>query len=104
MTFYYAYKKYKELNISIWDELFKSPTKIPLLIFINTLVMCLQYIGAFLGKVVSSITAVDAYRNSDHTSTSVGDVAYPEIFFPFQPAYMSITSKHLILYVSMSCT
>jgi hypothetical protein len=91
MTFYYLYQKYKRMNITIWEELLTAPTKTPLLIFINTVLMCLMYIGAFLGKVVSSITAVDAYANSSHTVVPAAAI-YPEIFFPFKPAYMSISS------------
>lgn len=91
MTFYYLYQKYKALNVSILGELRNAPSKYPSLIFGNTLLMMIMYIGAFIGKVVSSTTAVDAYADGLHSPT-LGRAVYPEIFFPFKPAYMSISS------------
>lgn len=84
------------MRVSITHELWYAPTMVPLLIFLNTVTMCFMYIGAFLGKVVSSVTAVDAYRASSHTP-ALGVAVYPEIFFPFKPAYMSISSMTLFV-------
>lgn len=91
ITFFYLYQKYKALGISITKELFEAKSKYPLLITANTVMMMFMYIGAFLGKVVSSTTAVDAYADGAHTPTP-GSTVYPEIYFPFAPAYMSVSS------------
>lgn len=87
---------------------FTDPTRIPLkspngstLVLILTLVMMCCYVGEFIGRVATSINSLNAL---DDYNTKLQDIIWqagdtslkmylPEIYYPFQPGYINLTSK-----------
>ena len=92
LAFSFGWQKFKSMKMSDWHYLWGSATKYTYLVIINTLLCCFCFIGAFLGKVVSAVTSVDAIHASPH-NPSFTAVVYPAILFPFKGATITATCK-----------
>jgi hypothetical protein len=92
LAFSFGWQKFKSMRMSDWHYLWGSGSKYTYLVIINTLLCCFCFIGAFLGKVVSAVTSVDAIHASPH-NPSFTAVVYPAIFFPFKGATITATCK-----------
>ena len=87
LAFYAEYTRQKTRQKNQTDA---PQPKGALAVLIVTIMMFLCYLGAFLGKLTSSITSVDCYRNYQSSPTDV--TQYPDIYFPFAPGYISVAS------------
>lgn len=79
------------------SETVKSWPTLSKYIFINTCLMCVCYFGAFLGRIITSFNTVNCFHdydvNLDDITQGDGNIIwYPDIFFPFCPAVISIDS------------
>jgi hypothetical protein len=77
----------------------KSPKGSNLVLILTLLMMCC-YVGEFLGRLVTSLNSLKAL---DDYNEKLEDITYqpgdtslkmylPEIYYPFQPGYINLTS------------
>ncbi len=97
LTILFLWKRYKSMKISLLEEIKNRVTWVDKLILVNLLAMCICFVGALLGKISSSVTSIDAYRNSPHDPSQTM-VTYPEIFFAFKGATITISGEFLFLW------
>lgn len=86
------------------DKSRKIPRSLPGSTAVLVLTLCLMscYVGEFIGRLVTSLNSLfclDTYDTSlgdiayDPTEDSHMDVYYPDLFYPFQPGYINLTSE-----------
>lgn len=89
-----------------------DPARVPLkspngsfLVLILTLVMMVCYVGAFIGRVATSVTSLQALEDYN---TKLEDIVYekgqqylPDIYYPFKAGFMNLTSMcWAVIYIS----
>ena len=70
-----------------------------------TVVMCLTYVGAFIGKMTTSINSLNCLFDYEVPAAGLkeGDIVYSNIYYPFKAGVVNITSVFwAVVFVSIT--
>ncbi len=90
LAFYVAWRRHSDKNyVPAQDH------KGGFVVLCFTVIMCLTYIGAFIGKLVTSLTSIDALLAYDTQLSDLqpSELYFPSVFYPFKAGAVNISSK-----------
>lgn len=99
MAFRAGYKKYQQDKLVAARRTHPEETPtLSIAILINTCFMCLCYVGAFLGKIITSFNSIECFTDYNVQLDQIvrGDentIWYPDVYFPFGPATITLASE-----------